>query len=273
MLREPVSVVLGQDETLQNSAGEVFRRFLDDTAAYWRDWVRDLAIPFEWQERIIRAAITLKLNAYEDTGAIVAAVTTSIPESLRQRPQLGLPLLLAARRLLRRERAQPPERNADDGALPGLHRQRRGRRRRPRPAARLCDQRQGRNRRARGGHAARLPRNGAGARRQPGVPADPERRVRRGGARRSARFFRRAVRAAGRRGAVSPPRAARRARRRPLRPARRRPLGAARRRRKCIPSPASCAGPRATGWRRSPPGSGSPSAPRIGAAGRTPCTP
>src|SRR5205823_14189162 len=66
---------------LQGSAGEVFRRFLDDTAAFWRAWVRNLGIPYEWQENIIRAAITLKLNAYEDTGAIVAAVSTSIPES------------------------------------------------------------------------------------------------------------------------------------------------------------------------------------------------
>ena len=81
VLREPVSVVLGPDETLQGSVGEVFRRFLDDTAAFWRAWVRNLGIPYEWQENIIRAAITLKLNAYEDTGAIVAAVSTSIPES------------------------------------------------------------------------------------------------------------------------------------------------------------------------------------------------
>ena len=81
VLREPVSMVLGPDETLHTSAGEAFRRFLDDTAAWWRDWVRGLAFSFEWQEQIIRAAITLKLNAYEDTGAIVAAVTTSIPES------------------------------------------------------------------------------------------------------------------------------------------------------------------------------------------------
>jgi GH15 family glucan-1,4-alpha-glucosidase len=81
VLREPVSLVLGPDETLHTSPGEAFRRFLDETAAWWRDWVRGLAISFEWQEQIIRAAITLKLNAYEDTGAIVAAVTTSIPES------------------------------------------------------------------------------------------------------------------------------------------------------------------------------------------------
>jgi GH15 family glucan-1,4-alpha-glucosidase len=42
--------------------------------------VRSLAIPFEWQDVVIRAAITLKLNAFDDTGAIIAAVTTSIPE-------------------------------------------------------------------------------------------------------------------------------------------------------------------------------------------------
>src|SRR2546427_8668063 len=34
----------------------------DDTAAFWRAWVRNLGIPYEWQESIIRAAITLKLD-------------------------------------------------------------------------------------------------------------------------------------------------------------------------------------------------------------------
>jgi hypothetical protein len=61
--------------------GRTGRRFAEETAAYWREWVRYLAIPFEWQEAVIRAAITLKLNAYDDTGAIVAAMTTSIPEA------------------------------------------------------------------------------------------------------------------------------------------------------------------------------------------------
>ena len=81
VLQRPVAFVLGPDETLQSSVPEVARRFLEETADYWRDWVRDLQIPFEWQEEVIRAALTLKLSAVDDTGAVVAAVTTSIPEA------------------------------------------------------------------------------------------------------------------------------------------------------------------------------------------------
>lgn len=80
-LEDTVTLVLGPDETLQGGAGELGRRFLEDTAVYWREWVSYLGIPYEWQDAVIRAAITLKLNAFEDTGAIVAAVTTSIPEA------------------------------------------------------------------------------------------------------------------------------------------------------------------------------------------------
>jgi GH15 family glucan-1,4-alpha-glucosidase len=80
-LNDTVTLVLGPDETLQSSVDEVGKRFESETIAYWREWVRSLAIPFEWQDAVIRAAITLKLNIYEDTGAIIAALTTSIPEA------------------------------------------------------------------------------------------------------------------------------------------------------------------------------------------------
>jgi hypothetical protein len=81
VLDEPVALILGPDETLHSSAHMVAREFTEETIAYWRQWVTNLSIPFEWQDAVIRAAISLQLNAIEDTGAIVAAVTTSIPES------------------------------------------------------------------------------------------------------------------------------------------------------------------------------------------------
>ncbi|MBK7395037.1 MAG: glycoside hydrolase family 15 protein [Myxococcales bacterium] len=55
-------------------------RFLRDTVRYWQTWVKQCDIPMTHQEAVIRSALTLKLHCYEDTGAIVAALTTSIPE-------------------------------------------------------------------------------------------------------------------------------------------------------------------------------------------------
>lgn len=80
-LEDTVTLIFGSDETIPDAIGELSRRFLEETIAHWHDWVRDLSIPFEWQEEVIRAAITLKLNTFEDTGAIIAAMTTSIPEA------------------------------------------------------------------------------------------------------------------------------------------------------------------------------------------------
>ncbi|MCW5749531.1 MAG: glycoside hydrolase family 15 protein [Alphaproteobacteria bacterium] len=81
MLDGPVNFILGPDETLPGSVGAIARDFQEQTEEYWLDWTRFLSVPFEWQDAVIRAAITLKLCSYEETGAIVAALTTSIPEA------------------------------------------------------------------------------------------------------------------------------------------------------------------------------------------------
>ena len=81
LLEEPVSLLLGPDETLAGGVEETAREFEEKTDTYWRRWTRRLALPFEWQEAVTRAAITLKLCAFEETGAIIAAMTTSIPEA------------------------------------------------------------------------------------------------------------------------------------------------------------------------------------------------
>lgn len=80
-LDRPVSLFFGADEPLSDNPDQLSASFLEQTRSYWSDWVRSLNIPFDWQEAVIRAAITLKLCSYEDTGAIVAALTTSIPEA------------------------------------------------------------------------------------------------------------------------------------------------------------------------------------------------
>jgi GH15 family glucan-1,4-alpha-glucosidase len=77
----PVSFIFGADEALLAGIEQTSRDFLERTTGYWQDWVRSLSIPFEWQGAVIRAAIALKLCNYEETGAIVAALTTSIPEA------------------------------------------------------------------------------------------------------------------------------------------------------------------------------------------------
>jgi GH15 family glucan-1,4-alpha-glucosidase len=80
-LDRPAHFIFGPDETLTESPTVFFHLMLERTLEYWREWVRYLSVPYEWQDAVIRAAITLKLCQYEATGAIVAALTTSIPES------------------------------------------------------------------------------------------------------------------------------------------------------------------------------------------------
>ena len=72
---------LGPDEPFVGNLREEVRSMEQATRKYWQHWVRGLATPFEWQEEVIRCAITLKLCQHEETGAIVAALTTSIPEA------------------------------------------------------------------------------------------------------------------------------------------------------------------------------------------------
>lgn len=79
-LESDIALILGPDETIAESLLDLAREWDERTGHYWRDWSRSLAVPYEWQEAVIRAAISLKLCVYEETGGIIAALTTSIPE-------------------------------------------------------------------------------------------------------------------------------------------------------------------------------------------------
>ncbi|PYV92029.1 MAG: hypothetical protein DMG05_05815 [Acidobacteria bacterium] len=55
---------------------------LELTVAGWRAWAKTCALPLFAQQEVLRSALCLKLHIYHDTGAIIAAATTSIPEAI-----------------------------------------------------------------------------------------------------------------------------------------------------------------------------------------------
>jgi GH15 family glucan-1,4-alpha-glucosidase len=91
----PVSYVAGERDLVLSEKkyliftwGPPLERPLEDTAeeyirltiAYWRKWVERCAIGRFYQRQVIRSALMLKLHQFEDTGAIIASATTSLPE-------------------------------------------------------------------------------------------------------------------------------------------------------------------------------------------------
>ena len=79
-VERPLHFYLGPDESFSDDLRIALDTMLDRTIREWQAWVRGLATPVEWQKAVIRSAITLKLCQHEETGAIVAALTTSLPE-------------------------------------------------------------------------------------------------------------------------------------------------------------------------------------------------
>jgi GH15 family glucan-1,4-alpha-glucosidase len=66
---------------IEEPLGPLCDRFLAATVSYWQRWVKHCNIPHLYQAEVIRSALALKLHCFEDTGAIVASMTTSIPEA------------------------------------------------------------------------------------------------------------------------------------------------------------------------------------------------
>ena len=74
-------LVLSWGAPVEETLAPLCERFWNETSRYWQRWVKQCDIPPLFQREVIRSALTLKLHCFEDTGAIVAAMTTSIPES------------------------------------------------------------------------------------------------------------------------------------------------------------------------------------------------
>ncbi len=79
-LHETVHLALTWGTPIEDDLEQVCSSFLEKTAQYWRLWVKHCSIPPQFQTETIRSALALKLHCFEDTGAILAALTTSLPE-------------------------------------------------------------------------------------------------------------------------------------------------------------------------------------------------
>ncbi|MGE0172265.1 MAG: glycoside hydrolase family 15 protein [Oligoflexales bacterium] len=73
--------VLTYGEPLEREIKRTCEEFLERTTSYWQTWVKHCHLPLRYQKEVIRSALVLKIHQYEDTGAIIASTTTSIPEA------------------------------------------------------------------------------------------------------------------------------------------------------------------------------------------------
>ncbi|TXE20058.1 glycoside hydrolase family 15 protein [Psychroserpens burtonensis] len=73
---------VGYNEKLLTSTATKVCIELDRTKAYWLDWMERTPTYKSYNAEISRSAMTLKLLSYEKTGAVLAAVTTSLPETI-----------------------------------------------------------------------------------------------------------------------------------------------------------------------------------------------
>ncbi len=80
VLNEIKYLVLTYGQPLEAPLGSTCENFIRETIGYWRTWIKHSSISAFYQEYVIRSALALKIHQYEDTGAIIAASTTSLPE-------------------------------------------------------------------------------------------------------------------------------------------------------------------------------------------------
>jgi GH15 family glucan-1,4-alpha-glucosidase len=81
-LREPIFVSLLYGDRTEAPGLAKVEEELNLTTAAWRIWAKGCALPSYAPDAVLRSALCLKLHAHIETGAVIAAATTSIPEAM-----------------------------------------------------------------------------------------------------------------------------------------------------------------------------------------------
>ena len=81
-LKEDAFVLLSYNQKILNQDIDLQFLKLHKTQVYWLDWANELTSYAHYQKEIVRSALTLKLLSYDKSGAVLAALTTSLPETI-----------------------------------------------------------------------------------------------------------------------------------------------------------------------------------------------
>ena len=81
ILIEPIYLIITNENHKWYDIKNKAENLLFKTKDYWETWVKNLTIPPLFSKEIIRSALTLNLHVF-NTGATIAAATTSLPEFL-----------------------------------------------------------------------------------------------------------------------------------------------------------------------------------------------
>lgn len=81
LLNETKYIFLTYGAPMEAPIANTAEAFITNTVNYWRNWVKSTSISDFYQEQVIRSALALKIHQYEDTGAIIASTTMSLPEA------------------------------------------------------------------------------------------------------------------------------------------------------------------------------------------------
>ncbi|NAS11648.1 glycoside hydrolase family 15 protein [Poritiphilus flavus] len=74
--------LLGYNEKILQPTSRKIYLDLERTKVYWLNWTNRTPTYNKYNKEITRSAITLKLLSYDKTGAVLAAATTSLPETI-----------------------------------------------------------------------------------------------------------------------------------------------------------------------------------------------
>lgn len=74
--------LMGYNEKILQPTTRKIYLDLERTKVYWLNWTNKTPTYKKYNQEIARSAITLKLLSYDKTGAVLAAATTSLPETI-----------------------------------------------------------------------------------------------------------------------------------------------------------------------------------------------